>query len=244
MNPSAEDSKLLNNLLADDDSRFRLVMHKIAQFVASYELVEEKLRERERALEARLLATEKRFGEQLSQIQTVLDDFQSIMTEAGAARWRIAAEKALKNGEDHVVSIRHATNEFVEKSKETFTRLDNVTEKSVKGLADAIQLFKADDFQNVANDSVKMMKNTCSVAVRKVSDIIRWFHWRNLGMVLSVTLIVTMITGLYLNDEWPWETHKEVMQQRNLAQAVISAWPHLDNTDQQEILNTVNKRIS
>jgi hypothetical protein len=166
------------------------------------------------------------------------------MTDAGAARWRLAAEKALKDGEEHLTNIREATTEFVEKSKETFNKLDHVTGKSMKGISEAIQLFKVDDFQHVANDSVKLMKSTCNVAVRKVSDVIRWFHWRNLGMVLSVTLVVTMITGLYLNDEWPWETHKEVMQQRSLAEAVVSAWPHLDNTDQQEILNTINKRIT
>ena len=50
-----------------------------------------------------------------------------------------------------------------------------------------------------------------------------------------------MITGLYLDDEWPWEAHSEVVQQRNLALSVEKTWPILSLADQQNILKNIVK---
>jgi len=222
----------------------RASLHKVAEFIANFENAEEKLKRREQALEQRVVVSEQRINQQLMQIKTVLGDFEQIMTEAGAARWRISADKSLKEGEEHLKNIRFATDEFVRKTEESYRKLDKASEYTVKGISKAIYSFRVDDFQKIANDSITEIKEACNESIRKVSAVIRWFHWRNIGLVLSITIVVTMISGLYVNDEWPWENHREVMQQRHLAEAVVVAWPHLSNADQQEILQSATKTIT
>lgn len=219
-------------------------VHKIAEFVALFETAEEKLKERESALEERLANSEFHINEQLLQIKSVLAEFQSIMTEAGAARWRVSAEKISYESEQHLKNIRYATDEFIRCTDESYQKLNTATDYTVKGLSKAIHSFRMDDFQKVANTSVETVSHACEASLNKVNQVIRWFHWRNMALVLSVTIVVTMITGLYLNDEWPWQSHQQIMQQRQLAIAVESAWPHLSLTDQQEILHSATQNIA
>lgn len=228
----------------DEMVSMRNTLHKVAEFVALFETAEEKLKHREHAIEQRLIATEKRIGEQLLQIKSVLADFQNIMTEAGAARWRVAAEQSMKKNDEYLKNVRYATDEFIRCTDESYQKLNKATDYTVKGLSKAIHSFRMDDFQSVTTTSVDMVRGTCEKSIRKMNEVIRWFHWRNIALVLSVTIVVTMVTGLYMNDEWPWESHQQVMQQRHLATAVEAAWPHLSSIDQQEILHTATENIA
>ena len=64
-----------------------------------------------------------------------------------------------------------------------------------------------------------------------------WLH--NLSMIFTVTLLASMMMGLYLNDEWPWEYHNDVVQERQIANAVLQAWPNLSKRDRQLILKNI-----
>ncbi len=228
----------------DELLSMRNTLHKIADFVALFESAEEKLTQRENAFNERLKSSERHVDEQLIKIKSALADFQDIMTEAGAARWRIAAEQSMQKNEEYLRNIRYATDEFIRCTDESYQKLNKATDYTVKGLSKAIHSFRMDDFQNVTTNSVDMVRNACEKSVRKATEIIRWFHWRNVALVFSMTLVVTMVSGLYMNDEWPWESHQQVMQQRQLAKAVEAAWPHLSVLDQQEILHTATQSIA
>lgn len=240
MNPTIE-NKMID---ASELESIKNNIHKVAEFVALFETAEEKLKERETALEQRLANSEIRVNEQLLQIKSVLSEFQSVMTDAGAARWRVSAEKISYESEQHLKNIRYATDEFIRCSDESYQKLNKATDYTVKGLSKAIHSFRMEDFQKVANTSVESVSHACEASLGKITDVIKWFHWRNIALVLSVTIVITMITGLYINDEWPWQSHQQVMQQRQLAFAVESAWPHLSLGDQQEILHTATQSIA
>lgn len=220
--------------------KMREVVHKIAEFVALFESAEEKLIERENSLEKKLQLSQEYVDDQIIKMKVILADFQEIMTEAGAARWR---QSALKN-EEYLEKIRLATDEFIRCSDECFKRLNKATEYTVKGLSKTLHSFRMDDFQIAANTSIELVRSACQKSIKKINEVIRWFHWRNIALVFSITIVATMVTGLYMNDEWPWESHQQVMQQRQLALAVEAAWPHLSAVDQQEILHTATENIA
>ncbi len=217
---------------------------KIAEFIALFESAEEKLKERENALEQRIVNNEHRLNEQLVKISSVFSEFQSVMTEVGAARWRIVAEKTLQQSEEHLKNIRYATDEFIRCSAESYERLNKATDYTVKGLSKTIHSFRMEDFQRVTTMSIETVSNACVISLDKIKNVISWFHWRNIALVFSITIVVTMITGLYINDEWPWQSHQKMMQQRQLALAVEAAWPQLSVLDQQEILHVVTENIA
>jgi len=220
--------------------KMRGSLNKIAEFVALFECAEEKLHVQEKKLDERISNNERAVGQQLSQIKSVLNDFQEIMTETGAARWRAAAEQSLQAGQAHLDNIRMATDEFIRKAKQNYKKLDKTAEYTVKGISKAVSSFRVDDFQHMTNDAVTQIQETCDSTLEKINGIVRWFHWRNIGILFAMTLVVSMVFGLYLNDEWPWEAHRDVMEQRHLAHALVSAWPHLSKIDQQTILSSSN----
>lgn len=236
---------MINNALEDKEfASLRNSIHKMAEFVALYEVSEERFKEREKAIEDRLLTSEKSIHQQLTHIKSVLSEYESIMTEVGAARLRFVIDQSLQQSEEHLKNIRYATDEFIRCTDESYQKLNQATDYTVKGLSKAIHSFRMDDFQKVATTSVETVSEVCTKSLSKMNEVIKWFHWRNIALVLSITIIVTMITGLYINDEWPWQTHEQIMQQRQLAVAVVAAWPHLSNSDQQEILHTATQSVA
>lgn len=224
--------------------KMRASLNKIAEFVALYESTEDKLQIREKEIEERISNNERAVDTQLSQIKSVLNDFREIMTEAGAARWRVAADQSLKSGQQHLKSIRLATDEFVRKTEDNYKKLDKTAEYTVKGISKAIYSFRIDDFQRITKDAVTEIQAACDNTLKKIERVVRWFHWRNVGLLFAMTLVLSLVSGLYLNDEWPWEAHRDIMDQRQLAHAVVSAWPHLTKLDQQTILNSADHSVS
>lgn len=222
-----------------DVAKLRQVLNRMADFIALFETTEEKMRDREQTLQNNMTSCERFVNSQLEKVQTVIRDFQSIMTETGAARWRVAAEGALKEGKDHLKEIQKVTNEFLGQTRDTCERLDRATSYTVKSISQAVSTFDPEEIRQLTNESTAQIKQSCNSTLQRVTNIIRWFHWKNLGMVLTMTLIVTMVTGLYLNDEWPWETHYQVKQQRTLAKAVTVAWPELTASDKNNIIHSL-----
>lgn len=224
--------------------QLRNVLHKMADFIALYEAAEEKLTSREKALEAKIKANERQISEQLTQIRSVLGDFQEIMTEAGAARWRTEARNVLEAGKEHLENLQNNSEQFLKYTKQSCERLDKAAAFTVKNVSKAVDAFQIEDIRTLSDKNTNVVNKTCKTAINRMSEIAKWFHWKNLGMVLGITLIVTMINGLYINDEWPWQSHAKILEQRHLAQAVMSAWADLTPADRQHILHNVSNPLS
>lgn len=217
-------------------AQLRQVLHKMADFIALFEASEEKLVAREQALETKLSQSERIIHEQLTNIRGTLRDFQEIMSETGAARWRIAAESALKEGKEHLKTIQQTCADFNSLTKDTCERLDRAASYTVKNITHVVSSFSAEDFRRMTTDNSNQVMHTCTSAIKKINSVIAWFSLRNAALVFSITLVVSIVIGLYLDDEWPWESHSKIVEQRTLAQAVINSWSHLSQDDQQRIL--------
>lgn len=219
-------------------AQVRSVLNKMAEFIALFETAEDRMTARARAIEERQMVNDRIFNQRLTEVEHLVEDIKTVMTEAGAARWRLAAENALKEGKSHLEQLQKLSKEFVDHTKTSCDRLDKASNYTVKNVTQAVSSFNPDEIKRLTSESVSHIKQISSNASQRITDIMKWFQWKNVGVIFSVILVVTMITGLYLNDEWPWETHEQVVQQRNLAQALVTAWPQLTAADQQEILHS------
>lgn len=226
-------------LLEDNGAiRLRNASHNVADFIALFEAAEGKLADQYKTMQEQLTTGQRQVNTQMSQIQNLLQSLQDNMTKIGVARWKRSAEDILKMGDAHANSIKEATLEFLNLTEKSHDRLDRATSYTVKSIAEAINSFRVEDFKQLTDTSCQQVKETTATAMRRVNDVINWFHWKNMGMVVCLALIITMVFGLYTKDEWPWEMHKEAEQQRNLGLATIKAWSQLSKSDQERILNS------
>jgi hypothetical protein len=44
------------------------------------------------------------------------------------------------------------------------------------------------------------------------------------------------------SDEWPWESHARVVRERNIGQAILDAWPNLNDT-KRGMIQQITKRF-
>jgi hypothetical protein len=229
--------------IKDNAKAMRKLLREMADFVALYETLEEKLQEREKALEEKLIASEIRLNQQLVNIKNSLKDFEAIMTEAGAARWRLTAEKALKEGRTYMQALHTTSDEVTSTLKQGCEHLEHIASQTMAGVTKATNALPVEDFKRIAMEGSQQIKNATQSAVKNIAQLTQWFHWKNLTMAFAMTIFIIFITNLYVNDEWPWETHSFVAKERKAGHALLSAWPHLTANQQQKIIAYADKSI-
>lgn len=238
-----QDTTIINKDLSALE-QLQSVLRRLAEFTAMFEVADKKLREREDALEQRVVRSEKLIRNQLDALKSVMNSFQEIMTEAGAARWRLAAEKALAQGREQVSALGSMQQEIKETLETSCARLDQAVTFAIKGVGDVVETVRISDFKQLAQTTSYRIEEVVSDCVRRFRRVAKWFHWKNLALVLAVTLVSAVIMGLYIDDEWPWQAHQQILQQRMAGQMLLQAWPHLSLIEKQDILQSIPAGIS
>lgn len=235
-----------------DYDKLKDAHRRMAEFAAYCEVAENKVFHWMQAIQETMEMNQKALQEQLQLISDATHEAQEVITYFNTAKLKINFENALlKNeqqiekinmiGQEHLKAIETNSAEFQKMAKKSFEKLDRASTYTIKNISDAISSFRISDFQRFTEQSCEQVKDTSKATIIKLRDITRWFHWKNMAMVVSITLFVTLSMGLYLNDELPWEAHKRVVMQRNAGQALINAWPSLNQTEQQKIINQAKK---
>lgn len=233
----------INKVKTSDAERLKNMTRHTAEFIVNFEIAEKKLDE----WEQRLYQQEERVQQQLATIQESTDELRAIMTEAGAARWRLAAEQALSFGKEHIQLLKELSEEqvkmqrernehFMRLAKKTFERLDRASEHTIKNIKDAISTFNPTEMRQIAERHREILESTSSHAISSIHKLHKWFHWKSLAFAAVITLFTSVSVGLYVQDELPWESHKQVALQRTAGKALIDIWPELSEATKQQIL--------
>ncbi len=226
-----------------DAERLRSVTRHTAEFIANFEIAERKMDE----WEQRLYEQEERVQQQLAAFQEATEELRSIMTEAGAARWRLSAEQALSLGQDHIQTLKELSDEqiklqrernehFMRLAKKTFERLDRASEHAIKHIKETIETFNPTEMRQVAEKHREILESTSSSALTSINKLHQGFHWKSLAFAVVITFLASLSFGLYVQDELPWESHKQVELERNAGQTLINVWPKLSEATKQQIL--------
>lgn len=245
---SAFDDKTMDlNFGTGEGDKLRETVKRMGEFIAYFEVAERRMSEWKRDLEQQVAANQGHIQQQLQDIRLCINELQEIMTEAGAARWRIAAESALQQGKNHLHTLEqignqhlgqleHNLDELQSLAKKSFDRLDRASAYTIKNISDAISSFRINDFQRLTEQSCAIVEDTSNLAVTKLQQTVKWFHWKNLALAATIAIFSTLSIGLYLNDEMPWEIHKHVAEQRHYGQALMNSWPALTEQERQRII--------
>jgi hypothetical protein len=217
------------------------LMQQVAELIASYEMAMERLHAREKALDEQFEASEKFLDNQLEKVNTLVSDLREIMTEAGAARWRLSAQEALRLGDGQLQHLKKTSDDLKLLLNESCDRFERTSHSTTKTIHEAIDAFKVDEFKKYVEISHEEVKKTSTSAIAKINEILRWFQWKNLGLALGLSIISAVVIGLYIDDEWPWELHSKVVKERAAGEALMNAWPHLNQADQQYLEQKILK---
>jgi len=224
-----------NNIEANTMERLEKAMRNMADFVALYEQAEERLEAQQQAYEARQAKTCALIEQEIGAIKTSLQDFHEILTQTGAARWRAEAKELLNQGKDHLHQITDICNHFAQTLERNHKIILSVSQEATQRIAEASELFRIEDFKRITQEGAQLIDQATLNAIKRISKIARWFHWEKMGIAIIVAVIVSLTTGLFINDELPWESHSKVMAEREAGKALIRAWPQLTSQEREHI---------
>jgi|GEM_PF-2668739 len=231
-----------------EEEKLRDMHRRLAEFIADSELALRNMQEWKEEMEAIFVEGRKEWREHKQEICEETESLKHFLTEHGVVRFSRAAMDVLAKGEAHVKTLEDMSTlhvkqmeamnaEFQKIAKKSFDRLDRASTFTIKHISEAINSFRVEDFHQVAKECANRVEETCVRAIGKVNRVVRWFHWKNVSLVTVVSLFITLTMGLYLNDELPWEIHRQVVLQRNAGKALIDAWPNLTKNEKTHIIN-------
>ena len=173
--------------LAEATQSIHKLQQELANFIAVFEQTETKFEERQQTLNDVVSEFERRVSEQLVEMDAALAEIAEVMTSSGAARWRVAAETAMKEGAIHSQRILELTDNFEKLGTEKFDRLDKLTLDSEKRFAKALNLLTAghqeslNEFQSRVTKAYEEVENASKKALKEFQQAKKWGKWEGIN---------------------------------------------------------------
>ena len=224
----AAEIKVLNDELRTSLRRINATLALVLEAEAACQAREESMRQMQESLTML-------WDRNIANARATLADFEDKISDAGLAKLRIASEKTLQEGHAHVQTLKRGLEEFKQLSTETCERLDRTTAHTIRGINDAVNRFRVEDFRQLTHQACQSVEASSTQAVRNILQFSRWFYWKKALLVGMLSVVVAVVTGLYITGEWPWELHQDVVKQRMLGHAVLANWTHLSAADREMI---------
>lgn len=210
------------------------------KLLAAAKSAKEILVSREQALTNRLAQAEQLVDGSIKEIRTLVSRFKSVLENSGINTWRVQTEETYKAGQEQVGALQEIYADIHKSLKESCTRLQQASSQVVKGAGKALSNFQLHELDQLVDQCGDAVKNTSQLATNQMTNIARWFHWKNLVLVFFLSVLVTISIGLYTNAEWPWEGHKAAVKQRVAGQALLDNWGQLSQNDQRLVINDLS----
>jgi GTPase Era involved in 16S rRNA processing len=219
-----------------DTEKLKELLKRTGEFIAYFEVAESKMLEWKHEMEDNFLSHQRQFEQQIKSLQQSAEEMSSIMTEAGAARWRIAAEENLKQGKNQLQLLDKKSNSIIDQLSQFCAQQEKQIEQSTKKINLALTSFDINEYKQLAQESIDSINRTSNDAVKKSEKIFSAFHIKTALLALVVSSLTALTIGLYMSDELPWEIHKHAMEERSLGKATMAAWSSLAHQERQKII--------
>lgn len=233
--------------LKQAEQELKQLSKRAATFIAQFEVAQEKVEHWQQTISDIISEQNNRLQSQLVSIEQQSTALSEMMTDTGAARFRVAAEKSLQQGREHINAIDSLFQGQQKNFEIQQKKLDNTVsthmqemEKAENRVSRKIQNFLAqlnvEEMRELADTSRIAIEKTSADAILQSSRQLRWFNWKHFAFVITAIAFNTLVLTMYLNDEMPWETHQHASQERVAGKALMHAWPSLPEASKQKIL--------
>ena len=232
-----------------DIIKLKELLRHTGEFIAYFELAESKMMEWRHEIEQQAQTHQNKTEQQLQSLHNELEALQEVLTQAGLARFRLAAEKTLSQGEGHIEELNKTSQQLINDISDKHQNFSDLLEEHLDQIkthtAQALESIDAQLhdydihlFRRIANESCDQVERAATNAIAKSTRLLRNFQWRSMAMTLLTTVIASFAIGLYINNELPWEIHQHVMNEREAGKVLIKAWPALTQEEKDKILSS------
>ena len=240
------------SITVDDNTAQQLhkMLQELAQFIALYEQSDDHLKVRKEQLDNQVTAIGNEIQLQVQQVQEVVAELNEVMTETGAARWRIAAEKSLSLGEDHLKAIRETCNVYKKLADDSVSRLEQTAVLTEKRVTNALKHLTednfavVDEFQRRTEETYHRLDKQSKGALESMKRLLKWFRWDRIGIAVLAGFLASLLTSIYVNAELPWDSHSKAVQERMIGKALLTTWPRLSKAKQNDINTILGTNVS
>lgn len=225
------------------------MLQDLANFMALYEQSDDRFKIRKEEMDQQLATMRTELQSQIDQIRTILTDMNEIMTAAGVARWRLAAEQTMKLGDEHLASIKEACNVYKKLAEDSVSRLEHIsvaTEKKINGALHKLTNENSSlvtDFRHKAEQSYQELEQAASGSISTVKQLLRWLKFDRIATAVIAALLSAFLTSVYVNAEWPWESFHKAERERMIGKSLIAVWPTLTPNKQMELNNLLGRDL-
>lgn len=229
---------------ANDLKRINNFLEKTQAFIDYVETTEEKMKEWREEM-AHCTETQKA---QLDAISGELNRMEKVLSETSLQSFRVAAEETVTQGEDYLTTLKHTEQQLLrqihdhraELTRITQHALTKITLKSTQALGlidERLSQYDPNQFNQIAKKSCKEVEKSAHQVIKTGGKLLKYFEWRAITLTLITSLTTALIFGLYVNDEYPWETHQHAINERGAGKVLLDAWPSLTHHEKTKILH-------
>ncbi len=249
---------MLTNSTSEADKLKRL-SKRAGLFIAQFEVAQEKIEFWQQSASEWSLKQQQRVESQLAAIEKQSNAMAELMTDTGAALFRITAEKNLQQGKQHIEALdalfKNQQKNFESQQKKLdaivgthMSEMRSAESRVAKKIQNFVAQLNVEEMRELADTSRTAIEQTSAEAIFQSRKLLRRFHWKHITLVFTVMTFNTLLMGLYLSDEMPWEVHQHAAQERMAGQALLNSWPSLPEAIKHEILahskKNTHKRVS
>ncbi|WP_133130652.1 hypothetical protein [Legionella yabuuchiae] len=237
----------MEQLDEQDIARLKELLRRTGEFIAYFELAETKMLEWRHEIEQKALAHQTTFQQQLQALQVELESVQEMFTAAGLSKFRLTTDNALKQAQEYLQAMKETKAsvlkelsdcnvELKDLSKAAVEQLSEHSTKALESMNGQLSHYDVKQFARIANESCQKVEMSASHAIRISNKLLARFQWRTVALTFMTTLVTAFAIGLYVSDEFPWETHERAVNERGAGKLLMNAWSKLTYQEKVKIL--------
>jgi len=178
-----------------------------------------------------------RIDRHITEVRKEINDFKAIMTRAGAMQWRNESERLVTEGQQEIQGLQKTYRDLKNVIVEQCDSLNRASMNTVKTVSQLVSSVKHTNIKKLNDEKTDDLAEACESQLQQIDHIVQTFHWKNLVLVVLLSVLVSVIVSLYIDDGWPWQVHTEVLKEREAGKILLHSWTQLSQNDQNVIEN-------
>lgn len=211
---------------------------KIASFITKAEYDQQALALDNADFTRYLDEKESHLNHTFSHISDEIAELKERMSHSSNIQWRRHTEQLLHENKKEMTSLGAFYHEAHSHILAQCDRLNQATMSTVKSAAQFFVSIKNNSLQKLAETKSQELEKTCEKNLSRVKRTVQSLRWKNLLTAFCLSLIVSFIVSLYIDNKSPWLAHEQVLQQREAGKVLLASWQHLSQNDQNIIIQS------
>ena len=238
----------MKHINEQDVTRLKELLHRTGEFIAYFEVSEAKMIEWRQDIEHQAAVQQKQFEQQSHFLQNELNSLQEILTQLELTRFQSTTENTLNQGKEYLLAVKKTEQQLMRQMNHHQRELTTLTQHAIAQIiqhgSNTVALIEEKLSQYDLLRSSRSTTETCEqieqstqTAFLNNRKLLHSFHWHSIALALFTTLISAFSIGLYISDEYPWEVHQQVQNERGAGKMLMNAWSTLSQQERAKILS-------